>query len=153
VPAPRKLTDANVADIRRRVEAGEQLSALADEFGVNRKTIRRHLNALESAEREKNERIATKRLRRQIAAQQRKLKQRDEQLANSTVEVAKPVRRERTSSRADLYAWLDKPKNLSGRALTEALGLVGMRSPDGKQRRAVERADVERLLEEGWLLD
>jgi DNA-binding transcriptional regulator YhcF (GntR family) len=153
VPAPRKLTDADVAEIRRRAEAGEQLSALADEFGVNRKTIRRHLNALESAEREEAERIATKRLKRQIAAQQRKLKQRDELLANSTVEVAKPGRRERTSSRAEFYAWLDTPKNLSGRALTEALRLVRMRSADGKQRRSVERGDVQRLLEQGWLLD
>jgi hypothetical protein len=49
--------------------------------------------------------------------------------------------------------WLDRPKNLSGRALSEAAGLVRLRLPDGSSRRDVERADVEARLDEGWLLD
>jgi hypothetical protein len=50
-------------------------------------------------------------------------------------------------------AWHDRPKNLSGRALSEAAGLVRLRLPDGSSRRYFERADVEVRLDEGWLLD
>jgi hypothetical protein len=47
MPAKLKLTNEQVRRIRRRVRAGERVIDLADEFGVNRKTIRRRLDALE----------------------------------------------------------------------------------------------------------
>ncbi len=49
--------------------------------------------------------------------------------------------------------WLERPKNLSGRALSEASGFVRVRLPDGSIRKAAEREDVEALLDAGWLLD
>jgi hypothetical protein len=49
--------------------------------------------------------------------------------------------------------WLERRKNLSGRALSEASGFVRVRLPDGSIRKAVEREDVEALLDAGWLLD
>jgi hypothetical protein len=52
VPATAKLTDAEVKKIRRRVRAGAGRSELAREYGVNRKTIKRRLDALELAEAE-----------------------------------------------------------------------------------------------------
>ena len=62
------------------------------------------------------------------------------------------VRRRRPPFGRVHNVWLDRPKNLSGRALSEAIGLVRLRHPDGSSRRYVERADVEARLE-GWLLD
>jgi hypothetical protein len=125
----------------------------ADEFGVNRKTVRRRLDALERADREEAERIANTRLRRQIAAQQRTLTQRDEQVASSTVEVAASrLPRKRRSRMPDYYNWLDKRKNLAGRAFAEARGLVWIQTPDGKNRRWVERADLDGMFEDGWIL-
>jgi hypothetical protein len=47
-------------------------------------------------------------------------------------------------------AWLETPKNLSGRALAEASGLVRLRNPEGTVTRWVEAADAPALLEEGW---
>ena len=49
--------------------------------------------------------------------------------------------------------WLERPKNLSGRALSEAAGLVRVRTPDGAIRKGVERAELEAVLDAGWLLD
>ncbi len=49
-------------------------------------------------------------------------------------------------------AWLDARKNLSGRALAEATGLVRVRSPDGTVCTWRERAELEALLEEGCFL-
>lgn len=72
-----KLTNSEVKRIRRRVRAGEHQTDLADEFGVNRKTIRRRLNALESVETERAERIAERRLRRQAEREKRKLLERE----------------------------------------------------------------------------
>jgi predicted ArsR family transcriptional regulator len=62
-----KLTDEDVKRIRRRVRAGERQTDLADKFGVNRKTIRRRLDALERVASERAQRIAAKRLRIQAA--------------------------------------------------------------------------------------
>lgn len=48
--------------------------------------------------------------------------------------------------------WLDAPKNLSGRAAAEARGLVRVRNADGTVCAWRERAELEALLEDGWLL-
>jgi len=60
VPAKAKLTDEQVKKIRRRVRAGEQITDLALEYDVNRKTIRRGLDALELADAERARRRATR---------------------------------------------------------------------------------------------
>src|SRR5262245_58465863 len=46
-------------------------------IGVNRKTIRRRLDTLERAETDKAERLAEKRLRRQVTREKRKLYERE----------------------------------------------------------------------------
>jgi DNA-directed RNA polymerase subunit N (RpoN/RPB10) len=157
VAAPLKLTDADVRRIRRRIRAGEHQTELADEFGVNRKTIRRRLAELERAEKEYAERVAEKRLRRQAAREKRKLFERE-----SAADVMPEIELRRSSNRrspqrapegAAHLEWLDRPKNLSGRALSEASGFVRVRSPDGSIRKGVEREEVESLLDAGWLLD
>jgi hypothetical protein len=153
--APAKLSDSDVKKIRRRVRAGEQQVLLAAEYGVNRKTIRRRLDELERAEREKAEHLAKKRLQRQAAREKRKLLEREQDAgafapepiqAAASLEVRKP----RTNP---YYEWLDSPKNLSGRALSEALGFVRVRNAAGNIRKGVERSEVEALLDAGWLLD
>jgi hypothetical protein len=53
MPAKAKLSDAQVKKIRRRVRAGASRTELAAEYGVNRKTIWRRLDALELAEAER----------------------------------------------------------------------------------------------------
>jgi hypothetical protein len=53
MPARKKLSEAQVKKIRRRLRAGARLSALAEQEGVNRKTVRRRLDALELAEAER----------------------------------------------------------------------------------------------------
>lgn len=155
--APAKLTDADVKRIRRRVRTGEHQTNLADEFGVNRKTIRRRLDALERDETERAERIAEKRLGRQAAREKRKLFERERE-----ARVLPPIvpgqssgrpAQQRTAVANPFFEWLDRPKNLSGRALSEANGLVRVRLPDGSIRKAAEREDVEALLDAGWLLD
>ena len=152
-----KLTNSDVKRIRRRVRAGEHQTELADEFGVNRKTIRRRLKALESVETERAERIAEKRLRRQAEREKRKLFKRE-----LDARVSPPVEPSQSSGRSaqkgtpvpnPFFAWLDRPKNLSGRALSEASGFVRVRLPDGSIRKAVEREEVETWLDEGWILD
>jgi hypothetical protein len=55
----RPLSDAQVKN-RRRVRAGERQSELAAEYDVNRKTIRRRLDAAERAEAERHLRTAAK---------------------------------------------------------------------------------------------
>jgi hypothetical protein len=154
VAARTKLTDADVKRIRRRIRRGERQTALAAEFDVNRKTIRRRLDALERAEREQAERLAKKRLRRQVVHERRKLLER-EQAAGHAVAAgdAKPDGRASASrQRSDPYRdWLDRPKNLSGRALAEANGLV--RLARGGDRTWVERSQVEAYFEAGWVLE
>ena len=152
-----KLTDADVKRIRRRVRAGEQQTNLAREFGVNRKTIRRRLDELERAETERAERIAEKRLRRQAAREKRKLFERERDVGGSPeIKLSRssnPRSPQRTPVRNEYFDWLDRPKNLSGRALSEASGFVRVRSPDGSIRKGVEREEVEALLDAGWLPD
>lgn len=153
--ATAKLRDTDVKRIRRRVRAGERQTELADEFGVNRKTIRRRLDELERAETERAELVAEKRLRRQAAREKRKLFEREH---DARVFTPEPIRSStpsvpRTRGTNPFFEWLDRPKNLSGRALAEASGLVRVRLPDGSIRKAAEREDVEALLDAGWVLD
>lgn len=154
--APAKLTDKDVKRIRRRVRKGEHQTDLATEFGVNRKTIRRRLDALECAETEQAERIAEKRLRRQAAREKQKLRERERRAGvlppSERRKSIRPVARERTRV-VDASEWLDKRKNLSQRALAEAADLVRVRNSDGTMRIWVERPEVDALLEGGWLLD
>ena len=77
VAAPAKLTDAAVKQIRRRMGKGEYQTDLAKEFGVNRKTIRRRVDALERAQAELDARRADNRVRRQAAREKRKLLERE----------------------------------------------------------------------------
>ena len=69
----RKLTDQQVKTIRRRSTKGEHLTVLAVEYDVNRKTLRRRLDALAQAEAKRAERIAATRLGTQAAAERQKL--------------------------------------------------------------------------------
>jgi hypothetical protein len=156
VAAPAKLTEADVKRIRQRVRTGEHQTALADEFGVSRKTIRRRLDALELAETEQAERIAKRRLRRQAAREKRKLLDSEQSSSlPSPIEhrtlSTRPGRRARVPD--PYFEWLDRRKNLSGRALADARGLVRVRNFDDTRRVWVERADVDALLDDGWLLD
>jgi hypothetical protein len=155
VAAPAKLTDVDVKQIRRRVRRGEHQTALAAEFGVNRKTIRRRLAALDSAEREQAERTVKRRLDRQAAREKRRLRERPQALAkslaaNDSESSVRPSVRS-VQPRDPFYGWLDRPKNLSGRALAEANGLV--RLARGAERRWVERSDVDIYFDAGWMLD
>jgi hypothetical protein len=153
---PFKLTDEVVKNIRRRVRAGEHRTDLADEFGVDRKTIWRRLDALDHAEAQRAEQVAEKRLRRQATREKRKLVEREHHGAVPSIEVAESNGRssQKRNRVSDVnLAWLDRPKTLSGRAFSEAAGLVRVRLPDGSSRRYVERAEVEARLDEGWLLD
>jgi hypothetical protein len=52
-----------------------------------------------------------------------------------------------------MRALLPALADLSAHALSEASGLVPIRRPDGSIRKWVERAEVEALLDAGWLLD
>ena len=61
VPAKQKLNEEQVRKIRRRVRAGEHQTELAAEYGVDRKTIRRRLDALDQADRERAQRRAARR--------------------------------------------------------------------------------------------
>jgi hypothetical protein len=61
VPANAKLSEEQVKKIRRRVRAGARLTDLAAEYDVNRKTIRRRLDALERAEGERAQQRAARR--------------------------------------------------------------------------------------------
>lgn len=155
-PEP-KLSDTDVKRIRRRVRAGAQQIDLAEEYGVNRKTIWRRLAELERAEKQHAERLAAKRLRWQAERERRKLRELDREgdgvaTTAPTPPGTHPSQRRRLAH--DPYIqWLDQPKNLSGRTLSEATGLVRVCLPDGSIRKAVERDAVEALFDEGWILD
>jgi transposase len=150
VAAPAKLTDAAVKQIRRRMGKGEYQTDLAKEFGVNRKTIRRRVDALERAQAELDARRAANRVRRQAAREKRKLLEREREGAVPPIHT-NPVNRQ---PRRDAYSdWLDRPKNLTGRELAEATGLVRICLPDLSIRKAVERETVEAWLDQGWVLD
>lgn len=153
-----KLSDADVKRIRRRVRAGAHRTDLADEYGVNRKTIWRRLAELERAEKEHAERLAAKRLRWQAKRERRKLHEREQGGGLSALTQygrprGSPPARQQTRRRDPHHAWLDRPKNLSGRALSEASGLVRVRKPDGTIRKWVERSEVEAMFDAGWVLD
>jgi hypothetical protein len=154
VAPPLKLSDQDVRRIRRRVDAGEQLTALAQKFGVDRKTIRRRLDALAAAEDERTERVAMKRLRTHAARETRRLSARNATLVSSERGESQSgaVGATRGYPRDPFEEWLAAPKNLSGRAAAEARGLVRVSSPDGTRRVWRERSEVEALLREGWAL-
>ncbi len=153
---PLKLTDEQVKKIRRRFQRGEQLTTLAAEHQVDRKTLRRRIDALEQEEAERAERIAAGRLAKQAAAERRKLKAmlRVDPSQGATPAEANPRQPHEPAPRRDPYhEWLDTPKNLSGAALTRAYGLVRVRNPAGTVRQFVEESKVGELLDQGWTID
>lgn len=167
MPAERKLSDDDVKQIRRRVSRGESITDLAREFGVNRKTIRRRIDALKQEEAEEAERLAAPRRRRQAAGERRKLLERergpspkrgpgrpkrDPPSDDPGREAGMGVHATYSSRRDPRLDWLDRRKNLSGRAFAEARGLVRLRNPDGTIEAWFERAQVDDLLDEGWTL-
>ena len=79
---------SEVKTIRRRCNQGEQLTALALAYGVNRKTLRRRLDALAQTEAVRAERIAATRLGRQAAAERQKLQARLAKVPRAQDEVA-----------------------------------------------------------------
>ena len=122
-----KLSDGDVRQLRRRIDAGESQTALAQEFGVDRKTIRRRVDLLCAAETAKAERLASKRLRRHSTREKLRLLERDASYASAV-----PVeRREYTEVKPRMtdpfFEWLDTQTNLLGRAFAEAGGLVRVR--------------------------
>jgi hypothetical protein len=127
------------------VRRGTRIGDLALQFGVNRRTVRRRLDAVEATEAHAKRRKAQNRLRRQAAAERRKLHEHEHRAAAPA-----PVASRRRVSRYG--AWLATPKNLSGRALAEANGLVRLRSPDGSRCSWREREEVEALFDAGWRL-
>jgi AraC-like DNA-binding protein len=145
LPAPQKLIDVDVKVIRRRLRRGARITDLAAEYGVSRRTVRRRLNALNTAEAEEARRKAQNRLRRQAQAKRRKLHER-ERVAAAPAPV---VSRRRSGTYEE---WLRTPKTLSARAWAEANGLVRLRSPDGTICAWRERGEVDALLDAGWVL-
>jgi hypothetical protein len=154
VAPPLKLSDQDVRRIHRRVDAGERLTALAQEFGVDRKTLRRRLDALAAAEDERIERVAVKRLRSHAARETRRLLARNPTLVSSESAESQSgdLGATRAHPRDPFEEWLETPKNLSGRAAAEGRALVRVQSPDGRRRVWRERSDVEALFHEGWAL-
>ena len=158
MPARRKLSDEQVKQIDRRVRRGEDLTDLAVEFGVNRKTIWRRRSVLELEEAEREARIAAKRLRRQAERERRRLRERER--ASSALSSIRSDRETggRIGARggprrlSPYEQWLETPKNLSRRAFAEARGLVRVRNPEGTLCGWRERAEIDALLEAGWLL-
>jgi len=157
VAAKQKLTDKQVREIRRRHRRGESLTDLARAFGVNRKTLRRRIDAHDRVEAEQAARLAEKRLCWQAQRERRKLAARNEPDLSSNAEGdprrsrARPPQRQ--GAEDGFERWLDTPKNLSLRALAEASGLVRLRHPDGNQARWVESSQADAYFDEGWSLD
>lgn len=153
-PTP-KLSGQDVKRIRRRINGGAYLTDVAREFGVNRKTIRRRLDALERAETERARRLAAKRVARRAAEEKLKLLEREGDSSPAmSVEPTRRIERAVPQRKSDPYLeWLDAPKNVSGRARAEATGLVRVCNPDNTRRVWVERSEVEALLDDGWRLD
>ena len=157
MPARRKLSDEQVKQIDRRVRRGEDLTDIAVEFGVNRKTIWRRRSVLELEEAEREARIAAKRLRRQAECERRRLREHERASALSSIrsdrETGVRIGARGGPRRLTPYEqWLETPKNLSGRALAEARGLVRVRNPEGTVCGWRARAEIDALLEAGWLL-
>lgn len=124
---------------------------LADEFAVNRKTIRRRLDDLERAETERAQRIAATRLRGQAARERRMLLDRErgaglsasERVNTAGGQPHRRLPRETARVRDPFTEWLDTPKNLSSRALAEASGLVYVGNPEGTLRLWCERSEID----------
>jgi hypothetical protein len=156
MPANPKLTDQQVKQIRRRVDAGERQTDLAEEFGVNRKTIRRRLDALEQVETERAEITAARQARRLAEREQQKLRELESGAEPSRQDGRRrrdgPRAPQRVGKEGSYVDWLDSRKNLSGRARIEARGLVRVTNPDGTVTHWRERAEIEALLEKGWRL-
>ena len=115
-------------------------------------------NLLDALARAENER-AQKRLCRQAERERRKLLERErerERDLSLPLEASRPGgrrARHRTPVPDPTHEWLERRKNLAGRARAAASGLVRVRRPDGSVRRWVEREAVDALLDDGWLLD
>lgn len=161
MPAKAKLTDEQVKRIARRVRAGERQTDLADEFDVNRKTIRRRLDARERAQTERAQQLAARRLQRQATRERRTLLERERAAGlaarnrGNTGSASQPGQRpapQTAPPRDPYHVWLDTPKNLSGRALAEAQGRVRVRNPEGTIHRWRERPEIDALLQAGWQL-
>jgi predicted RNase H-like nuclease (RuvC/YqgF family) len=174
MPAKRKLTDAQVRQIRRRHHRGEHLTALAVEFHVDRKTLRRRLDALERVESEKAmleaeraHRRAIKSLHRQVEAEHRKLLEREFELERERAcQALSSIGSRMRLVEADIHAlrttrppggrvtgeldWLDTRKNLSGHALAETNGLIRLQNPEGTVCKWFERDEVDALVDAGW---
>jgi hypothetical protein len=114
-----------------------------------------------NAETERAQRIAAKRLRSQAARERRQLLDRerdaglsakDRENAGSGSQPVGRLPRERARVHDPYREWLDTLKNLSGRALAEARGLVRVRNPEGTVCTWRERSEIDALLEAGWLL-
>jgi hypothetical protein len=119
------------------------------------KTIRRRLDALKQADRERKQRTVEIRLRRQAARERRKPEERERHTGLS-IEFRPQrgtARAQRTTVQNPYDEWLDRPKNLSGRARAKASGLVRIRLPEKTIRKWIARSEVDALLEAGWLLD
>ena len=141
-PTP-ELTEAQVKAIRRRVRNGARQTDLADEFGVNRRTIHRRLHDLECAETERAERVASEHRRKQAMREKRKLRECDNAKApppaSGPSRSAQPSTRTSVARQPDPYhVFLDTPKNLSGRALAHAQGHVRLSNPEGTVSKWVE---------------
>jgi hypothetical protein len=130
---------------------------------VNRKTLRRRIDALNQEEVEQAERTAATRRRRQATRERRKLLEREggpppkrpagRPRRDATGEEIGVKTRPADPPRRDPYLdWLNRPKNLSNRALSEARGLVRLRNPEGTIEGWFEREKVDAMLEDGWCL-
>ena len=116
MPGRAKLTDEQVKRIRRRVRAGERLTDLAAEYDVNRKTIRRRLDAAARADAERARRTAAKRAEQKrmqrLYRRDRDPAARPEHARSRAVERAAPAGRRRTADgriprRARPYSYTD----------------------------------------------
>jgi len=101
MPGRAKLTDEQVKRIRRRVRAGERLTDLAPEYDVNRKTIRRRLDAAARADAERARRTAAKRAEQKrmqrLYRRDRDPAARPEHARSRAAERAAPAGRRRTA--------------------------------------------------------
>ena len=130
------------------------MTALALAHKVDRKTLRRRLDALAHAEAERAQRIAATRLRRQAAA---------ERQTPPTTRASAPAAHEHAGRAADQAQPLQPTaapdpqpdrreqvkEPLRPRRLSPS-GLVRVGNPDGSIQQWVEPALVDDLLEQGW---
>ena len=152
--APRpKLTYQQLKTIRRRNSKGEHLTVLALEYEVNRKTLRRRLDALAQAETERAQRITAKRLRRQAAAERQATSAMAAAIAEQRSAAALSSSTSDDASQAHSGARVAGPtKQLQPPRRRSASGLVRVGNPGGSIQQWVEPALVDGLLEQGWTL-